>query len=137
MREKLEDFRAAGVQLACVVQGTAEEAARFCGRHGLHEVCIPDPEKESYRAMGFRRTSWKTLLFPGADLKRRRQEAGQAGCSMSISGSLQKHSDVLQLPGAALVAQGGRILWLHRGTHTGDLPLADELLGVVRCHLPS
>jgi len=113
-----------------VVQGTAEEAARFCGRHGIAQICIPDPDKESYHAMGLARTSWKNILFASDDLRRRRGEAQAAGCRKSLSGTLQKHSDVLQLPGAALVAKGGKILWLHRGTHPGDLPSADELLRV-------
>lgn len=124
-----------GVRLACVVQGTAAEAARFCGRHDIAQICVPDPEKESYRAMGLGRTRWREILRPTTELKRRRKEANEAGCGVSVSGALQKHSDVLQLPGAALIARGGKILWLHRGTHTADLPVAEELLEVVRNHL--
>lgn len=123
------------MRLACVVQGTAEETARFCGRHGVEQLCIPDPEKESYRAMGLRRTRWKEILVPSAELRQRRKEANEAGCGISLSGTLQKHSDVLQLPGAALVGAGGKILWLHRGTHTADLPSADSLLQTVRENL--
>lgn len=85
--------------------------------------------------MGFGRTSWKAMIFPSGDLKRRRAEAKQAGCSVSVQGSFQKHSDILQLPGAALMARGGRILWLHRGQHTGDLPSLAELIDVVKSHL--
>ncbi|HUU13305.1 MAG TPA: hypothetical protein VM182_06300 [Terriglobia bacterium] len=74
---------------------------------------------------------WKDILFATDDLRRRRQEAKTAGCSVSLIGTFQKHSDVLQLPGAALVARGGKILWLHRGAHTGDLPSVDKLLEVI------
>ena len=132
MREKLVEFEGAGVRLACVVQGDLAQTARFCGRHGVEQICIPDPEKESYSAMGFPRARWRDLLKAWPDIMRRRKEANAAGCGVSISGSLQKHRDALQLPGAALIARGGKILWLHRGTHPGDLPLADELLTVVR-----
>jgi hypothetical protein len=131
LREKLPEFEARGVCLACVVQGTAPEAARFCGRHGVEQICIPDPEKESYRAMGFPRTTWGKLLFASPELKQRRAESATAGCSNNLTGALQAHSDILQLPGAALIARGGNILWLHRGQHPGDVPLAQELLGVV------
>lgn len=131
MRERLAEFEGRGVRLACVVQGTAEEATRFCGRHGMEQICIPDPVKESYRAMRFGRTSWKKMLFASEELRRRRVEAKEAGCSVSLRGTFQKHSDVLQLPGAALVGRGGKILWVHRGTHTGDLPSAAELARVV------
>ncbi len=132
MRERLTQFEALGVRLACVVQGTAEEAARFCARHGLERICIPDPDKESYRLIGLGRTPWRNILFASEALRRRRAEAKAAGCQNSLRGTFQKHSDVRQLSGAALIAQGGEILWLHRGTHTGDLPSADELLKVVR-----
>ncbi len=137
MREKRSEFARRGVALACVVQGTAEEAARFCGRHGVESLCIPDPQKESYRALGLGRASLKELLFPSDDLKRRRAEAKQAGCSNKLGGASQKHSDIFQLPGAALIAAGGTILWLHRSAHTGDLPSADRLLEIVEKFLPS
>jgi hypothetical protein len=131
LREKQSEFERRGVALACVVQGTAEEAARFCGRYGVESLCIPDPEKESYRALGLERASLRELIFASPDLKRRRAEAKQAGCSNKLEGARQKHSDVFQLSGAALVAAGGTILWLHRSRHTGDLPSADGLLEIV------
>jgi len=45
------------------------------------------------------------------------------------------HCDIFLLSGAALVAKGGKILWLHRGAHPGDLPSADGLLDRVRQNL--
>ena len=77
LREKLPQFEALGVRVVCVVQGTAEEAQQFCARHGLMQGCIGDPGKESYRAMGFGRTSWKAILFASSELKRRRVEANE------------------------------------------------------------
>jgi predicted amidohydrolase len=70
-------------------------------------------------------------------LRRRRKEASAAGCSVSLSGTLQKHSDILQLPGAALIARGGEIIWVYRGTHPGDLPPPHELLAVIDRSNPS
>ena len=137
MREKAGEFEKRGVALTCVVQGTAEEAARFCGRHGVEALCIPDPRRESYAALGLGRASWREILFASADLKRRRAEAKRAGCSNNLTGARQKHSDILQLSGAALMAAGGTILWLHRSRHTGDLPSADELLEIVGKYAPS
>lgn len=90
MREQREEFSKLGVRLALVVQGTAAEAVRFCGRHGVVELCIPDPEKESYRAMGFFRTSFREILFPSAELRKRRAEAADAGCRVSLKGAFQK-----------------------------------------------
>ena len=136
MREKRSEFEGRGVALACVVQGTAQEAARFCGRHGVESLCIPDPEKESYRALGLGRASLRELILPSDDLKRRRAEAKQAGCSNKLEGARQKHTDIFQLSGAALMAEGGTILWLHRSRHTGDLPSADGLLEIVGRFVP-
>lgn len=137
MRERQSEFEKRGVAVACVVQGTAEEAARFCGRHGVESLCIPDPQKESYRALGLGRTSLWKIVFASPEAKRRRAEAKRAGCSNNFEGARQKHSDVFQLPGAALVAEGGTVLWLHRGEHTGDLALADELLEIVGKFVPT
>ena len=137
MRERQSEFERRGVALACVVQGTAAETARFCGRHGVESLCIADPEKESYRALGLGRTSLWKIVFASPEAKRRRAESKAAGCRNNLEGARQKHSDVFQLPGAALVAEGGTILWLHRGEHPGDLPLADELLETVKKYVPS
>ncbi|HXZ19087.1 MAG TPA: peroxiredoxin-like family protein [Candidatus Acidoferrales bacterium] len=135
MRETLPRFTELGIRVACVVQGTAIEMARFCGRHGVEAICIPDPDLHSYRAMGFERTNWWSILFPKPEGRRRRAAAKAAGCPISLEGTLQKHSDVLQLPGASLVAPGGKILWLHRGTATYDLPAPAELLTRVSTQL--
>jgi hypothetical protein len=136
LRETLPQFSERGIRIGCVVQGTAEEASRFCGRHGVEAVCIPDPKRDSYRAMGLERTSWWNILFPSAEGKRRRAAAKAAGCSISMEGTFQKHSDVLQLPGAALFAKGGKILWLHRGSSPSDLPSPAALLAEVTRRLP-
>ncbi|HUI39209.1 MAG TPA: AhpC/TSA family protein [Candidatus Nitrosotalea sp.] len=128
MREQLPEFTRRRVRVGCVVQGTAEEMARFCGRHGVEAVCIPDPMRASYRTMGLERTTWWNILFPSQEGKRRRAAAKVAGCSVSIEGTMQKHSDILQLPGAALIAKGGKIEWLYRGSSPSDLPSPADLL---------
>ncbi len=135
MRETLPEFTKRGIRVGCVVQGTVAEMARFCGRHGVEAICIPDPGRESYRAMGLERTNWGKILFASAEGRQRRAAAKASGCSISLEGTFQKHSDVLQLPGAALVARDGKILWLHRGTATYDLPPPAELLSAVAAHL--
>lgn len=132
MRETLPRFEELGVAVGCVVQGTAEETARFCGRHGVAAICIPDPRRESYRAMGLERTTWWNILFPSAEGRRRRAQAKAAGCSVNLEGTLQKHSDVLQLPGAAFVEHGGRVVWLHRGESPADIPPPAELLKIAK-----
>jgi alkyl-hydroperoxide reductase/thiol specific antioxidant family protein len=135
LRETLPRFDECGIRVGCIVQGTAEEMARFCGRHGVASVCIPDPKRESYRAMGFERTDWWSIVFPTPEGRRRRAAAKAAGFPISLKGTIQKHTDVLQLPGAALVAQGGRIQWVHRGSAPSDLPSPKQLLKIAGEHL--
>lgn len=135
LRETLSQFEERGIRVGCVVQGTAEEAARFCGRHGVQQVCIPDPARQSYRAMGLERGTWWKILLPTARLRQSRASAKAAGCGISIEGAFQKHSDILQLPGAALVGRDGRILWLHRGTSSEDLPSPAQLLATAASQL--
>ena len=135
LREKLPEFEKLNVRLGCIVQGTATEAAEVCGQYGMTKKCIPDPEKESYRRMGLDRTTLGAMVFASDELKVRRKENRAAGFSVSIKRSIMPHCDILLLPGVALVARSGKILWLHRGTHPGDLPSADQLLERARQNL--
>ena len=126
MRETQPKLAERGVGLACIVQARPGELRSLCGAE-LH--CIADPAHESYGAMGLRRMSfWR--LFTSLDLHRRRSQASAQGFKQSWRRSFAKESDTMLLPGAALVARGGRVLWLYRGEHAGDLPAADNLLAV-------
>ena len=112
--------------LACIVQARPWELRSLCGAE-LH--CIADPAHASYDAMGLKRMSpWK--LLTSLDLYRRRSQASTHGFRNSWRRMFARESDPLLLPGSALVARGGRILWLYRGDHPGDLPAADNLLAV-------
>ena len=125
LREQTPELEKLGVQLACIVQGDAQEAAEFCGQYGMAQKCIPDPKKETYRKFGLDRATWGSLLFPSPELKERRRDNRTAGFGISIKNSLKSHCDILLLPGAAIVAKGGKILWLHRGKNPADLPAAE------------
>lgn len=128
LREKLPEFKRHGVRLACIVQGTAAEAGEICGAYGMAGNCIPDPEKQSYANMGLDRTTLRAMVFASPELRQKRKENRAAGFSVSLKKSFMPHCDIYLLPGAALVARDGKILWLHRGKNPGDLPPADALL---------
>lgn len=132
LREKLPEFEKLRVQLACIIQGNAKDAAELCGEYGLTSHCVPDPNRESYRKVGLDRTTWAALVRPSHELRRRRKENRDAGFSINLKRSMKGACDILLLPGAALVARGGKILWLHRGANPADLPTADDLLSQVR-----
>jgi alkyl-hydroperoxide reductase/thiol specific antioxidant family protein len=135
LREKLPELEKLKVRLACIVQGTAKDANELCGPYGLTANCVPDPKRESYRKLGLDRAKWRELLFPSRELRKRRKENRDAGYSINVKRSMKGICDILLLPGAALVDRGGRILWLHRGAHPGDLPSAGDLLEKIRQHV--
>ena len=115
-----------GVRLACIVQARPEDVRSMCG---AEIPCIADPKHEIYAAAGLGRMSvWK--LLTSLELHRRRSAASKKGFKQDWHRTFAHESDTLLLPGAALIARGGRILWLHRGEHAGDLPRADDLLAV-------
>jgi hypothetical protein len=130
LRELAPRFKQADVRLAVVVQAPADRLTEVCG-FSEDLACIPDPEKASHRAMGLSgMASWKLFLL--ADLFRRRRRAAKAGFRQNWRRSFAKESDAFLVPGAALVERGGKILWLHRGEHVGDLPPAGDLLAVAQ-----
>ena len=117
---------AAGIDLLCVVQGTDEEARTFWPFQEIR--CVPDPGKRSYKLIGLERTSLLKILLPVNALKKRRAEATAQGCAMDNRGTALRSSDILQLPGYALLDREGTILLIHRGKHTGDLDLSEVLV---------
>ena len=126
LREAQPRLAERGVRLACVVQARPDELRSVCGAE-IH--CIADPKRTSHAALGLTRMSlWK--LFTSAGFHRRRADATRRGFKQTWRRTFAKESDMLRNPGAALVARGGRILWLYRGDHAGDLPRADDLLAV-------
>jgi hypothetical protein len=132
LREQMPELEKLGLRLACIVQGDAGEAAVSCSQYAMAAHCIPDPKKETYRKLGLDRATWKSLLFPSPELKQRRKENRAAGFAISVKCSLKSHCDILLLPGAAIVAQGGKILWLHRGKNPADLPAAKIIIDEAR-----
>jgi len=126
LRETRGKLSERGVQLACVVQARPEDLRSVCG---AELQCIADPRHVSYAAMNLGRMSlWK--LFTSLDFHRRRSQAAAHGFKQNWRRTFAKESDTRLLPGAALVARGGRVLWVYHAEHAGDLLPADSLLAV-------
>jgi len=126
LRETEPKLTERGVALACIVQARPGELRSICGAELL---CIADPAHRSYDAVGLGRIGlWQ--LLTSLKFHRRRSQAARQGFRQSWRRTFARESDTLLLPGAALVARGGRILWLYRGEHPGDLPPADDMLAV-------
>jgi hypothetical protein len=126
LRETQPKLSERGVSLACIVQARPGELRSLCGAELL---CIADPAHASHAAMGLGRMGFWTLLT-SLDFHRRRARAAALGFRQNWRRTFASGSDARLLPGAALVARGGRVLWIYRGEHAGDLPSADNLLAV-------
>lgn len=126
MQRHHAEFRARGARVVAIGQGTGDEAAGFCREAGSDFDCLGDPHKRVYRAFALPRAGWwqvtaqPFLEDPRLAFDRIRRA--------SLKGSLMKHSDVLQLPGVAIVDRRGVIRYLHRASRTDDLPSAPEIL---------
>jgi AhpC/TSA antioxidant enzyme len=132
LRELEDDFASAAVAVRFVVIGTPEEAAEFSARFGDPHNCLSDPEKKTYRAMGFEEFNL-VRLFSDPDLRRRRRENKAAGFSQNWRATRLKNS--AQLPGAAVIDGQAILRWIYRGRHPGDLPPISEMLAIARDRL--
>ncbi len=130
MRDHGSEFGEAGVRVGMVLQASSEETAGICG-DAPGFACVPDPEHVTHRALGLGKMSMGAMLT-SSGLRARRKEAARAGHGQHWGRTFAKTSDWTMVPGAALVARDGRLLWVHRGEHVGDLPSAAALLEVTR-----
>ena len=126
MQEHHADYKERGARVVAIGQGTGEEAAEICGALGADFSCYGDPGKRAYRAFQLPRASWWSVtakpFFEDAALAYRRIR------NASMKGSLMKHTDVLQLPGVAIVDAGGVVRYLHRSKKADDLTPTTEIL---------
>jgi hypothetical protein len=112
--ERLPEIESLGVSVVLVGNGPLSALAAFSrdlSLDGRHVTVVTDPSLASYRAAGLRRPrvhGWRaaleTLQALGAGYRKRRR----AG-------------DALQLGGAFLIDEGGRVLYHHRSKSPGDL----------------
>jgi hypothetical protein len=129
VRRHRDEFRARGVEVVAVAQGTGEEAARFCRAQGVESPCLGDPGREAYAAFGLPRDAWWNVTAKPflEDPKLAWSRIRHA----SLKGSLMRHSDVLQLGGVAIVDTRGVLRHLHASRRTDDLPPTREVLATL------
>jgi peroxiredoxin len=125
----LAEFRARGVGVAAVTQGTGVEATRLCRMMKLEVPCLGDPGRRAYRDFELRRDGWWNVtvapFLEDAPLAFRRIRHA------SLRGSMMPHSDVLQLGGVAVIDRQGVVRWLYRSRKTDDLPATADVLAEI------
>lgn len=126
MQSRYDEFEKRGARVLALGQGTGDEAAEVCRGVGTGFDCLGDPDKRAYAAFQLPRGGWWSVVAkpfvaePGVSFDRLRRA--------SLKGSLMAHTDVLQLPGVAIVDAAGVVRHLHRAQKTDDLPDAAEIL---------
>jgi hypothetical protein len=129
VQRHLAQFQQRGAQVVAVAQGTGEEAARFCRSMKTGYPCLGDPGKDAYRAFQLHRDGWWNVT--GKPFLEDPKLAFARIRNASLTGSLMKHSDPLQLGGVAIVDREGVVCYLHRSCKTDDLPPTSDILAAL------
>lgn len=121
-----EKFRAAGVDLLVIGQGTPEQADHFRRSQGVEGLeLLVDKRRESYMAAGTKMATFNELLGPRVVLKGIRR----AATSRVHQGRTVGHP--AQLGGVLLVMPDGSIPYAHLAADAGDNPPNDEVLAAI------
>jgi hypothetical protein len=128
LRGRLDDIHAAGAELVFVGNGAVPFARNFQEHEAGGAEVYTDPSRESYLALGLRRSVAGTL-GPRSLL---------AGLRATLAGHVQRsvEGDPYQLGGFFAVAPGGRILYTHVHRSAGDRPDVDAALAALRSVSP-
>jgi peroxiredoxin len=120
------DFKAAGVNLVLIGQGTPRQAAEFRRRQGVQLPVLADHDRVSYKAAGTKVGGVTDLFSPQtvakgllATARTRRTQTRTVG-----------HSS--QLGGALVVVPDGRVAWSHMAEDASDNAAPEEILAAVR-----
>ncbi|MDQ3915373.1 MAG: AhpC/TSA family protein [Actinomycetota bacterium] len=123
MRDRYEDFRAKGAEIAAIGMGLTAMAADFKEKQGIPFPLLVDRRRETHRAFELQRGTLLEVAGP-------RQVA--RGIKSFLTGNVQGRpapkQDVLQLGGAMVIDRGGDVLYTHRARSADDNASADELL---------
>ena len=125
LRELEPEFEKRGVAVRFIVIGDDAKVSSFCGQHGMADRCLADPDKSTYKAMGFGQYNFLNI-FGDKDLGRRHRENRRAGFRQNWGAT--RIADGTQLPGAAIIDREGNVVWKYAGKHPGDLPPMRDML---------
>ncbi len=123
MRDRYEEFSAAGAEVAAIGMGLTAMAADFKEKQDIPFPLLVDRHRETHRAFELQRGKLLDIVGP-------KQVA--RGIKSFLTGNTQGRpapkQDVLQLGGALVVAPGGAVLYTHQAASADDNASPDALL---------
>ncbi len=128
MRDRVEEIRALGAELAVVGNGARSFAAAFREDFHLDTPLLVDPELRAYRAAGLRRGRVESLS------PRVPRNALRALSRGSRQGSIQ--GDLWQLGGVFVIQPGGRLTYSYLSREAGDHAPVDAILEALSRNAP-
>jgi peroxiredoxin len=121
LRFRNTEIEKAGARVVLVGMGTPEECAAFLKKFEIPFPMIADPLQALYRQFQLRRmTAWEAFS-PRVAVKALAAMARGHGIGRPVG-------DILQLPGAFVIAPGGRIVFSHRAEDPADHADPDAIL---------
>jgi peroxiredoxin len=134
LQASITEFTRRGMQVVAVGQGTGDEADKFCTQWGIGLPCLGDPERSTYQEYGLRRGGWWSVLF--RSLLTRPIHTLRLLLDADLEGVRLTSTDLLQLPGVAIVEWGGTLRAIHVATRPEDMPPPSEVCAAIdRLHL--
>lgn len=121
LRDNKPRFEQLGARVVCIGMDDSQTAARFRSKHDLPFTLLADSRRESYKALDIERGSVRDLIGP-----RVWKGALRSFRSGNLQGKIK--GNPYQLGGAAVVATGGEIVYLHRSKNAADNAPIEELI---------
>lgn len=122
MRDRYDAFEGAEARVAAIGMGTTEMAADFARSSNIPFPLLVDTSRQSYRALEIKKGSWSDVIGP------RIWKRGIAAIREGHKLSTMPRQDPRQLGGAAVIAPGGEVRYLHKATTSSDIAPVEELL---------
>jgi peroxiredoxin len=120
------DFKAAGVNLVLIGQGTPRQAAEFRRRQGVQLPVLADHDRVSYKAAGTKVGGVTDLFGPKSVAK------GILATARTGRTQTRTVGHPAQLGGTLVIEPDGRVAWSHMAQDASDNASPEEILAAIR-----
>jgi hypothetical protein len=125
VQEELASFEERGAAVVAIGQGTGSQAAGYAKEWGIGLPILGDVDASAYQAFGMLRGGWWAVM--GRSLLTAPLQSLRLIAEADMRGATLPASDVMRLPGVAVVSREGRLRFLYRSKEPADLPPNDDL----------